>query len=179
MARTGLERAIRVAMVMLLGAACSTTRYVGPTVTPESVDVIRGENPGAPIAIEGVVPPAADVPGARQSLKLTLVETSPTETVVKEGWSSAQFSVKNQEIRGLTITDHARGALQGAAVGALAAAVLVGIVELAGAPCDSCLPRINQLDAGERAGIFVGVPIVLLTTGLGAIAGANTTYSFQ
>jgi len=164
----------------LLGAACSTTRYVGPTVTPESVDVIRGENPGAPVVVEGVAPPPADVPRASQQLKLTLVETNPTETVVKEGWSSAQFSVKNQDIRGLTITDHARGALQGAAVGALAAAVLVGIVELAGTPCDSCLPRLSpQLDAGERVGLFIGVPMVVLTTALGAIAGANTTYSFQ
>jgi hypothetical protein len=148
-------------------------------VTPESVDVIRGENPGAPVVVEGVSPPAADVPRARSSLKLTLVETNPNETVVKEGWSSAQFSVKNQEIKGLTITDHARGALQGAGLGALAAAVLVGVVEAVGSPCDSCLPKINQLDSAERVGLFVGIPIVLLTTAVGALAGANTTYSFQ
>src|SRR5579871_4158555 len=168
-----------IATLALLGAACSTTRYVGPSVTPDSVDVIRGENPGAPIAVEGVGPPAADVPRARQNLKLTLVETGAAETVVKEAWSSAQFSVKNQEIRGLTITDHARGALQGAGLGALTAAVLIGAVELAGTPCDSCLPKVNQLDSGERVGLFVGVPIVVLMTAVGAIAGANTTYSFQ
>jgi hypothetical protein len=182
MARNAFHRATGVGILALLstlGAGCSTTRYVGPTVTPESVDVIRGENPGAPVVVEGVVPPAADVPRERDSLKLTLVETSPTETVVKEGWSSAQFSVKNQDIKGLTITDHARGALQGAGVGALAAAVLIGVVELAGTPCDSCLPKIHQLDSGERVGLFIGVPIVLLTAGIGAIAGANTTYSFQ
>jgi hypothetical protein len=179
---TGLlrQRAVHLGILALVGAAaCSTTRYVGPAVTPESVDVIRGENPGAPIAIEGVVPPAADVPRARKSLNLTLVETNPTDTVVKEGWSSAQFSVKNEEIKGLTITDHARGALQGAGLGALAAAVLVGVVELAGTPCDSCLPKISQLDSAERVGLFVGIPIVVLTSAVGAIAGANTTYSFQ
>jgi hypothetical protein len=179
MPRTKFHRFVRVAVCGLLGAACSTTRYVGPTVTPESVDVIRGENPGAPVVVEGVVPPPADVPRSSRSLKLTLVETSPSETVLREGWSSAQFSVKNQEISGLTVTDHARGALQGAGVGALAAAVLVGIVELAGTPCDSCLPKLGQADSGERVGIFVGVPIVLLTTSIGAIAGANTTYSFH
>jgi hypothetical protein len=179
MPRTRSHRVVRVVVFALLGAACSTTRYVGPTVTPESVDVIRGENPGAPVVVEGVVPPAGDVPRASQHLKLTLVETNPTETVLKEGWSSAQFSVKNQEISGLTVTDHARGALQGAGVGALAAAVLVGIVELAGTPCDSCLPKLGQADSGERVGIFVALPIVVLTTGVGALVGANTTYSFR
>jgi hypothetical protein len=175
----GLERVAVVAGFALLGAACSTTRYVGPTVTPESVDVIRGENPGSAVVVEGVEPPPADVPRASQRLKLTLVETSPTETVLKEGWSSAQFSVKNQEISGLTVTDHARGALQGAAVGALTAAVLVGVVELVGLPCDSCLPKLGEADSGLRAGVYVGVPLMVLTTAVGALVGANTTYSFR
>jgi hypothetical protein len=173
-------RLVHLAVLAPLVLGCSTTRYAGPAVTPDSVAVIKSENPGVPLVVEGVEPPAADVPRASQRLKLTLVETSPTETIVKEGWSSAQFSVKNPEIKGLTITDHARGALQGAGVGALAAAVLVGIVEAVGTPCDSCLPKLSdQLDAGERVGLFVGVPIVLLTMGVGAIAGANTTYTFR
>jgi len=186
MAKRGPFRVVHVgtlagvyAVLALLGGACSTTRYAGPAVSPDSVGVIKSENPGVPLVVEGVEPPAADVPRASRRLTLTLVETSPTETIVKEAWSSAQFSVKNQDIRGLTITDHARGALQGAGLGALAAAVLVGIVELAGTPCDSCLPKVSQLDAGERVGLFVGVPIVLLTMGVGAIAGANTTYTFR
>jgi hypothetical protein len=179
MARTRLSRIVPVALTALLGAACSTTRYVGPEVTPDSVGIIKSENPGEPLVVEGVAPPPADVPRASQRLKLTLVETSPTETIVKEGWSSAQFSVKNQEISGLTITDHARGALQGAGVGALAAAVLVGIVELEGTPCDSCLPKLGEADSAERVGFYVGIPIVLLTTVIGAIAGANTTYAFR
>jgi hypothetical protein len=179
MARHGFQRIVPLAILALVGAACSTTRYAGPEVTPDSVGVIKSENPGAPLVVEGVEPPAADVPRSSQRLKLTLVETSSTETVVKEGWSSAQFSVKNQQISGLTITDHARGALQGAGVGALAAALLVALVELEGTPCDSCLPKLGEADRAERVGFYVGIPIVLLTTAIGAIAGANTTYAFR
>jgi malate/lactate dehydrogenase len=178
MARIGLDRPVRVFVLAVLGLGCSTTRYAGPAVTPESVGVIRGENPGAPVVVEGVVPPSADVPRASK-LTLTLVETNPTETVVKEAWSSAQFSVKNQDIRGLTITDHARGALQGAAVGALSAALLVGVAVLANVGCDSCYVKVDPGSPAARVGIFVGIPLVLLTTGVGALVGARTTYTFQ
>jgi hypothetical protein len=179
MARIGLDRPVRLCVVALLGVGCSTTRYAGPAVTPESVEVIRGENPGASVVVEGVDPPSADVPRTSKPLTLTLVETSPSETIVKEAWSSAQFSVKNQEIRGLSITDHTRGALQGAAVGALSAALLVGIAELANVDCSSCYLKLDPGSRAARVGIFFGVPLVLVTTGVGALVGARTTYTFQ
>ena len=176
----GLDGAVRLALVASLIGACSTTRYAGPGVSPESVDVVRRENPGAEVLVEGVVPPPADVVRAPRRYALTLLETSPTETIIKEGWSSSQFAVQNREITGLTVTDHARGALQGAAVGALIAAGLEAVVVLRGAPCgSSCSLDFSRGEAVGLVGLFVGVPLLVLTTGVGALVGARTTYSFQ
>jgi hypothetical protein len=168
----------RLVIIATLSLACSTTRYAGPEVTPESVEVVRRENPGAEVRVEGVTPPAADLDRAPRRLSLILVETTPTETIVKEGWRSSQFAAQNREITGLTVTDHARGALQGLGVGALIAGALMGVAAW-NPPCDTCFQKYSRLETAELVGLIVGVPVVVLTTSVGALIGARTTYSFQ
>jgi hypothetical protein len=167
----------RAALVALAGAGCVTARHVGPEVTPASVELVRRENPGASIVVEGIYPPQEDVERAPKHLSVSLVETDDHQSIVKADWSSREFTVQNKRIRGLTVTDHARGALQGAGVGALIAGTFLGIIALV-TPCTGCIDDSRGKEVG-LAGVYIGLPVLVLTTGIGALVGSTTTYTFE
>jgi hypothetical protein len=189
-----MKRAPAALALVTLVFGCSTTTFVQGPVTPAIVRNIDDEHPDATIRVERLGDGAGAQPGSWMTLQRTLPERSNVRVYSKttedpnlnakiQRWTitSTELSIPNSEIGRLTITSHARGALHGAGIGALVAAVEIGLVALAlAAPCHQgpCL----QLSPGETIALLgppIAAPSILLGTGLGALIGADTTYVFK
>jgi hypothetical protein len=136
-----------------IALGCSTTTYVGSSVTPESVGAIQREHPGTTLSVERIVPSNASATDVLAHNRLTLVETTPDRTIVKAGTIATDSSLPNADIKALGSVSHLRGALHGAGVGALIVGALIATVALA--PCRNCDGEISR---GEAVTI-VGLPV--------------------
>jgi hypothetical protein len=169
-----------VAVLATLIFGCATTK-VGAPATSASVEAVQRENPGSTLVVERLAPPAGNRDVSPQTGRLTLVRTTPTETIVADsrGGTSSQFSMRSADVASLTVTRHGRGALYGAGTGALLAAGLTVLAALTLGPCSSCESDFTRSDAARIVGLSVGIPVFLLSTSVGAIIGARTTYVFE
>jgi hypothetical protein len=163
---------------LILGRA---TTKVGVPATSAGVEAVQRENPGATLVVERLAPPVGGRDASPQTSELTLVRTTPEETIVVEGrgGTSSQFSIPSSDVASLKITRHGRGALYGAGVGALLAAGLTGLAALTLGPCSGCENDFTRGDAARVVGLGLGIPAFLLSTAVGAIIGTRTTYVFQ
>ena len=131
--------------------------------------------------MERLEPAALDHSASPPAGPLTLVRTTPTETIVttRPAGASSQISLRSSDVASLTVTHHLRGALSGAGVGALLATAATVFAALTLGPCDGCENDSTRGDAAWAIGLRVGVPVFLLSTGVGALIGTRTTYVFE
>jgi len=169
-----------VAILVTLIFGCATMK-VGAPATSASIEAVRRENRGATLVVERLAPPAGGRDASAQTGPLTLVGTTPTETIVVEGRGgpSSQFSMRSADVASLTRTHHGLGALYGAGTGALLAAGLTVLAALTLGPCSGCESDFTRGDAARIVGLGVGIPVFLLSTAVGAIIGTRTTYVFE
>jgi hypothetical protein len=169
-----------IAFLASLIFGCATVR-VGAPATSASVEAVQRENPGATFAVERLAPPSGERDARPQTGALTLLRTTPTETIVTEprGGAAVPLSMPSSDVASLTVTRHVRGALYGAGTGALLAAGLTVLAALTMGPCSGCENDFTRGDAARVIGLRVGIPVLLLSTGVGALIGARTTYVFE
>jgi hypothetical protein len=168
-----------VAILAILTFGCATTK-VGAPATSASVEAVQRENPGETLVVERLAPPAGGCDTIPEG-RLTLVRTTPTETIVaaNRGGTSSEFSLRSSDVVSLKVTRHVRGALYGAGVGALLAGGLTVLAALTLGPCQGCENDFTSADAARVIGLRVGIPVFLLSTGVGALIGTRTTYVFE
>jgi hypothetical protein len=167
------------AAVAVLASGC-TTVSLGPTMTPEVVKKVQVENFPRTVEAERVYPLPPGMPGQPPGRWMPLAGTTPTGIVVRDG--SQEVTVDSREIRSLKINDHAAGARIGAGVGlVLAAAYLVGVA-VTYQPCRDCFFDFGKADlpiALAVNGVLVALPLVAISTGVGALIGSPKSYVLQ
>jgi hypothetical protein len=193
----GMFRSIILVATFAFFAACSTTEYAGPVVTPEAIANIRSDHPGEELTVmemsseqPGHAKPSSTIPtGVRAAPapmpRVTLLETTPRGTRLEVSGEAAARIVPNDAIRRIAIVRHGQAAAKGVGIG-IALGVATGLLAAVTYkdPCANSSDFTCGIgDLGRRGdsiliGGAVGVTAALFGAIVGGLIGERSNYVF-
>lgn len=174
-----------VALVAAALAGCTTTTRLGPAGAPETARVIQElATQGAAYARVAEPPPVVE-PIYSVHAPTAIVEHEPGWlTLSKQG---GPVRVPLTQVQSVSTYNHARGALEGAAVtgavglvlGFAAGAIMIPHSCNADGSCDSSIPIGTRLGWGAKVGAVFGAFTAVLGATVGAIQGHEMRYELE